>query len=49
MSDGQPYPRGIGHPKSHYILQQLFYHILQLILELAGLSIFHLWCSACSL
>jgi len=23
MSDGQPYPRGIGHPKSHYILQQL--------------------------
>src|SRR5882672_4530069 len=42
MCDGQSCPRGIGRTRACYIPRQLVYRVVQLLFELAGLSIFHL-------
>src|SRR5882672_12924541 len=45
MCDGQSCPRGIGHAQACDIPRQLIYCVVQLLLELAGLSVFHLGCT----
>src|SRR5882672_5116231 len=42
MCDSQSCPRSIGCTRACYIPCQLVYHVVQLLFELAGLSVFHL-------
>jgi len=42
VCDGQSCPRGIGRTRACYIPRQLVYRVVQLLFELAGLSVFHL-------